>query len=89
MLPKIHGVLYYMYFIVFISLGILGLLTLSIYNIFFSEFPLLNSVGHLAVSVIGSCVWLLIYNVRIKIARGALSGISESMGERELIDGCI
>ena len=50
-------------------LGIIGLLTLSIDNIFFAEVPLLQSVGHLAISVVGTCVWLLVYNVRIKITR--------------------
>ena len=56
--------------IVVITLGILRLLTPFINSIFFSEVPLLNSSGHLAFSVVGSFVWLLVYNVRIEMVGG-------------------
>ena len=42
------------------------------YNIVYTELPLLNCLTNLAVAVGGSCVWVLINNVRAEIADGSV-----------------
>ena len=56
----------------FVYSGLLSLLFITVYDIFYTELPFISCLTNLAVTVGGSCVWVLINNVRAEIADGSV-----------------
>ena len=52
------------------------------YYLFFTDLPLLDCLPHLGVAIVGSCIWVLVNNVR----KGIASGVLVDQGREEDIE---